>query len=82
MKFLILLFSTIIFAQSNIVTSGTSDYTVGEIFPIMQQDAKQKEVVLSVPKYEYPIEPPKPIVDKKKNFFQKLIEAIIKIFKK
>jgi len=69
-------------AQETIVASGTNDYTIGETFPIMQSDIKPKEVSLSIPKYEYPVEQPKPVTTKKKNFFQKLIEAIIKIFKK
>jgi len=69
-------------AQESVIASGTNDYTIGETFPIMQSDMKQKEVSLSIPKYEYPVEQPKPVITKKKNFFQKLIEAIIKIFKK
>jgi len=77
----ILLFCLSIQAQEIIVASGTSDYTVGETFPVMQQDLKQKEVSLSVPKYEYPIESPKPIVEKKKSLWQKIIEAFKKVFK-
>ena len=68
-------------AQSSIVDGGNSNITVGEVFPIMQTDMKSKEVSLSVPKFEIPIEKPKPIV-KKKSFIQKLIDLITKIFKK
>jgi len=78
----LILLSSICNAQQSLVASGTKDYTIGETFPIMQSDMKPKEVSLSVPKYEYPVEQPKPVATKKKNFFQKLIEAIIKIFKK
>jgi len=77
-----MLLVTVMFSQENIVASGTKDYTIGETFPIMQQDYKPKEVSLSVPKYEIPVTEPKPVTTKPKNFFQKLIEAIIKIFKK
>jgi len=78
----VLLLSSISNAQESIVASATNDYTIGETFPIMQSDMKPKEVPLNVPKYEIPIPEPKPVTTKKKNFFQKLIEAIIKIFKK
>jgi len=78
---IILLFCFSIQAQESIVASGTDTYTIGEMFPIMQQDMKQKEVSLSVPKYEIPIEPPKPIVEKKKSLWQKIIEAFKKVFK-
>jgi len=76
MKLIILiLFTSITFAQSSIVASGTNTYTIGETFPIMQQvDTIVEEVSLSVPKYE--IEQPKPIVKKKLNWWQKLIKAI------
>jgi len=84
MKKLILIILTISIcnAQESIVASGTKDYTIGETFPIMQSDMKPKEVLLSVPKFEIPVEQPKPVTIKKKNFFQKLIEALIKILKK
>jgi len=80
---LAMLLVTVMFSQESIVASGTDCYTIGEIFPIMQSDIKQKEVSLSIPKYEIPIPEPKPsVIKKKKNFFQKLIEVLIKIFKK
>jgi len=69
-------------AQESIIASGTNDYTIGETFPIMQSDMKPKEVPLSVPKYEIPVPEPKPVITTKKNFFQKLIEVVLKIFKK
>jgi len=76
MKLIILiLFTSIAFAQSSIVASGTNAYTIGETFPIMQQlDTIEKEVSLSIPKYE--MEQPKPIVKKKLTWWQKLIKAI------
>jgi len=69
------------FSQNGIVASGHENYTVGETFPIMQTDMKQKEVVLSVPKYEIPIEPPKPIADKKKSLWQKIVLIIKNLFR-
>jgi len=83
-KILVLLMVSLMpycFSQSSIVASGTDAYTIGETFPIMQTDLKNKEVSLSIPKYEYPIEPPKPIVEKKKSLWQKIIEAFKKVFK-
>jgi hypothetical protein len=61
-----------ILLQASIVASGTSDYTVGEVFPIMQQGFKQKEISLSIPTYT--IETPKPIAIKKLTFWQKLLK--------
>ena len=58
---------SIAFSQSSIVAAGNANETFGETFPIMQ-----KEVTLNVPKYEIPIEPPKPIV-KKQSLWQKII---------
>jgi len=81
MKHLILLFSTVIFAQSNIVASGHDNYTVGSQLVELQIPAPKKDPVLSVPKYEIPIEQPKPIVEKKKSLWQKIIEAFKKVFK-
>jgi len=78
-KYLILLFSTVIFAQSNIVASGHDNYTVGSQLVELQIPVVKKDPVLSVPKYEIPIEPPKPIVEKKKSLWQKLV-ILIKIF--
>ena len=63
--------SLIIYAQIAIVASGCANYTVGEVFPIMQQDAKNY-VPLSVPTYI--IEKPKPIVKKKLTFWQKILK--------
>jgi len=68
-------------AQESIVASGTKDYTIGETFPIMQSDMKPKEVSLSIPKYEYPVEPPNTIDVKKKNFWQKLIIILKNLFR-
>ena len=76
----LLLFSTILFAQSSIVAAGSSNITIGEVFPIMQTIQEEKEVTLSTPKFEIPIEQPKQII-KKKTFFQRLIEALKKLFK-
>lgn len=73
---LLILLTTITFAQSSIVPSGSSNITIGEVFPIMQTITKEKEVSLSVPKFETPIEAPKPIVKKKLTWWQKLIKAI------
>ena len=67
-------------AQSSIVASGNETYTIGEVFPIMQTIQEEKEVTLSTPKFEIPMEQPKPIV-KKKTAWQKFIEAILKLFK-
>jgi hypothetical protein len=67
----------LILLQSSIIASGCATYTVGETFPIMQQDFKQKEISLSVPKYtieEQPkIKPP--------TFWQKLKLIIKKLFR-
>ena len=68
----------LILIQSAIVASGHATYTVGEVFPIMQQDAK-KEVSLSVQKFEIPIEKPKPVV--KKSLWQKLVLIIKNLFR-
>jgi len=77
----VFLFTTILFAQSSIVASGSSNITIGEVFPIMQTIQEEKEVTLSTPKFEIPIEKPKPII-KKKSFFEKLIEFIKKLINK
>jgi len=81
MKHLILLFSTVIFAQSNIVASGHNNYTVGSQLVELQITAPKKDPVLSVPKYEIHIEPPKPIVEKKKSLWQKLLLIIKNLFR-
>jgi len=75
-KLILLLFTSIAFAQSSIVAGGSSNITIGEIFPIMQTIEEEKEVSLSVPKFETPIEQPKPIVKKKLTWWQKLLKAI------
>lgn len=79
----LLLFTTILFSQESIVAAGNQTETFGEAFPIMQQvDTLVVEVPLGVPTFELP-EPPKPKpAAKKKSFFEKLIEAILKLFKK
>jgi len=77
MKLIILiLFTALTFAQSSIVASGNETYTIGEVFPIMQQVDTIVEVSLSVPKFETPIEAPKPVVKKKLTWWQKLLKAI------
>lgn len=57
--------------QSAIIATSSPTYTVGEVFPIMQQDAKNY-VPLNVPKFEVPIE--KPIVKKKLTFWQRILK--------
>jgi len=78
---LTILLVTVMFSQKSIIASGTNDYTIGETFPIMQSDMKQKEVSLSIPKYDYLIEEPKKII-KKKTLFERLIEFIKKLINK
>ena len=60
-----------IYAQIAIIAAGNQTETIGEVFPIMQQDAKNY-VPLSVPKFEVPIE--KPIVKKKLTFWQRILK--------
>jgi len=74
MKYLLILFTTILFSQSSIVVSGTKDYTIGEIVPIMQQDMKPKAISLGVPEYTKPVEL-NPII-KKKTLVQKILEFL------
>jgi len=63
--------------QSSIIAGGKENFTIGETFPLMQQvDTIVQEVSLSVPKFEIPIEQPKPIVKKKLTFWQ----IILKLF--
>ena len=58
------------FLQVAIVASGSTDYTVGEVFPIMQTIQQEKSVSLSVPKFEVV-----PIIKVKKlTFWQKLLK--------
>lgn len=64
--------SLIIYTQIAIVAAGNQAETIGEVFPVMQQDAKNY-VPLSVPKFEVPIE--KPIAVKKKlTFWQRILK--------
>jgi len=82
MKFILLiLFVNLSIAQSSIVACGNKDITIGEVFPIMQTIQEEKEVSLSTPKFEIPIEQPK-IVKKKLTIFDKIINLIKKLFKK
>jgi len=73
---ILLILFNISYCQSSIVASGSSNITIGEIFPIMQTIEEEKEVTLSTPKFEIPIEAPKPIVKKKLTWWQKLLKAI------
>jgi len=59
-----------IILQASIIASGNANYTVGEIFPIMQTVQQEKLIPLSVPKFETV-----PIIKKKKlTFWQKLLK--------
>ena len=80
---LVLLFTTLSYSQNSIVAAGNKTETFGEVFPIMQQvDTLVNEVTLGTPTFELP-EPPKiKPAAKKKSFFEKLIESILKLFKK
>ena len=82
MKHLILiLFTSICFAQSSIVASGSENYTIGETFPIMQSvDTIVEEVSLGVPKWEVPTEI-KTTPKKKVSFLQSIINFLKTIFK-
>ena len=68
-------------AQSSIVASGKDEITIGETFPIMQQNFKEKEVSLGVPKFELPVEQTKVPISKKKSLFEKIVDFIKKLFK-
>lgn len=63
------------YCQNAIVAAGNENETFGETFPIMQQLDTIVEVSLGVPKWEVPIEKPKPI-KKKLTFWQ----IILKLF--
>jgi len=63
-----------VIAQNSIIAAGNQAETIGEVFPIMQQDLKEKEISLGVPKFEVPIE--KPVVVKKLNWWQKLLKLL------
>jgi len=80
-SYVLLLFLNLSFSQSSIVAAGHENFTVGETFPVMQQDHKDKEVSLSVPKFEIPIEKPKPVT-KKKTFIEKIMEFFRKLINK
>jgi len=73
---ILLLLFNISYCQSSIVASGSSNIIIGDNFGIMRSDMNEKEVSLSVPKFETPIEAHKPIVKKKLTFWQKLLKAI------
>jgi len=72
--------SLIIYVQVAIIAAGNQTETIGEVFPIMQQDLKEKEISLGVPKFEAPTEAPKPKI-KPPTFWQKLILTIKKLFR-
>ena len=69
----LLLFTTIVFSQSSIVSGGNTSETFGEVFPSMQTFDTIVEVNLGTPIFEVP-EPPKPIVKKKLTFWQKILK--------
>ncbi len=73
---IILLFTTILFAQESIVVAGNKSETIGETFPIMQQVDTIVEVSLSVPKYEVEQPTAKPEPVKNKSLFQRIIDFI------
>jgi len=59
-----------IIMQTAIIASGNANYTVGEVFPIMQTVQQEKLIPLNVPKFEAV-----PIIKKKKlTFWQKLLK--------
>jgi len=61
---------SLIILQASIIASGNANYTVGEIFPIMQTIQQEKLIPLNVPKFETV-----PIIKKKKlTFWQKLLK--------
>ena len=68
---ILLLFTLFSYGQSSIIVAGNQTETIGEVFPIMQQDTKNY-VHLSVPKFEVPIE--KPIVKNKLTFWQRILK--------
>jgi hypothetical protein len=82
---ILLLFTTLSFAQSSVIVAGGNaqniSYTIGGGLVELQISIVE-EVTLGVPKFELP-EPPKPKpATKKKSFLEKLIEVILKLFKK
>lgn len=82
--FITLLFTTLSYSQEGIVVTGGDNenvsYTIGAGLAELQIPVIQ-EVTLGGPKFEVPKQPePKPVA-KKKTFFEKLIDAIKKLFK-
>lgn len=80
----LLLFTTLSYSQEGIVVAaGNSEnisYTIGAGLVELQIPIMQ-EATLGVPKFEVPKQPePKPVA-KKKSFFEKLIDALKKLFK-
>ena len=74
---ILLLFTSIMFSQSSVITAGNSNETFGSNLVRMQEfDTIIEEVSLGIPKYEIPIEQPKIAVKKKLTWWQKLIKAI------
>lgn len=69
------------YGQTSINAGGDSNITIGEVFPIMRADMKPKEVSLGISKFETTIDLPKPIVEKKKSLWQKLLIIIKKLFR-
>lgn len=76
-----LLFFVNSYSQTSINSGGDANITIGEVFPIMRTDIKPKEVSLGIPKFETTIDLPKPIVEKKKSLWQKILLIIKKLFK-
>jgi len=74
----LLLFTVLSFGQQSIVTAGNKYETFGETIPTMQSFDTIIEVTLGIPKYE--IEQPKVIVKKKLTIFEKIINALKRIF--
>ena len=79
---ILLLFTSLSFGQSSIVAAGNETHTIGETFPIMQQVDTLVQVSLSVPKWDVPIEAPKPKPIKKKSLFEKLMDFIKNLINK
>jgi len=78
----LILFVNVALGQSSIVASGNETETFGETFPIMQQVDTIVEVSLGVPKWDIPIEAPKPKPIKKKSLFEKLMDFIKNLINK
>ena len=80
---LIILFSFAVNAQSGIVVAGNTQnnisYTIGGGLVELQIPIVE-EVTLSTPKFEIQIEKPKLIVKKKLTIFDKIINALKRIF--